>query len=329
MSDVIDRFCTEHHAYNDISADRRVMQRRVLTDLADSAGGPLEAGAQELHAFLASRLESGLSPATVTRELSAIRPFFRWAWRAKLLTAQQLMEVEDVKPPRGANRSGTPRPYSRKELQQFWTELDEQFPLEEYKYVERWQRGTSPWKRVERHFKRKQLDAIVVLALYGGLRRDEIWRLAMPDMHPENSVVAVRCARKNPEAEERNRAVPLLNPMYVAIVEWFELRAMLEPATEQPWLSLHRQHRAKAMQRSRYRTLLHDVGSGWSFHRFRHTAATEMLRARMPLEKVQAIMGHSRPQQTLAYTQLLTGDLVDAALRAEDKLVRAIERTRE
>ena len=43
-------------------------------------------------------------------------------------------------------------------------------------------------------------------------------------------------------------------------------------------------------------------------HRFRHTAITRLLRARVPLRSVQRYAGHSNPQTTLRYAQAIEAD---------------------
>ena len=51
------------------------------------------------------------------------------------------------------------------------------------RYIRRWRRGPSPWRRVQSHANRLQIDAFVSLALYGGLRKDEIYRLVSAGVH--------------------------------------------------------------------------------------------------------------------------------------------------
>ena len=43
-------------------------------------------------------------------------------------------------------------------------------------------------------------------------------------------------------------------------------------------------------------------------HRFRHTAVTRLLRARVPLRSVQKYAGHSNPQTTLRYAQAIDAE---------------------
>ena len=52
-------------------------------------------------------------------------------------------------------------------------------------------------------------------------------------------------------------------------------------------------------------------------HRFRHTAITRLLRARVPLRSVQRYAGHSDPQTTLRYAQAID---VDEAIAAVETL---------
>ena len=52
-------------------------------------------------------------------------------------------------------------------------------------------------------------------------------------------------------------------------------------------------------------------------HRFRHTAITRLLRARVPLRSVQRYAGHTDPQTTLRYAQAID---VDEAIAAVDTL---------
>lgn len=328
MNDVIDRFCAEYHEYNGITHDRRVMQARVLRQLEATIGGDLlTCEAPDLRTFLAGELAAGLAPSTVQRDLKALRPFFRWAWQSKLIDAERLMELRDVPPPRVAQ--ALPRPYKREQIQKLWLDVDARWPrLDEkgLRFIGRYQRGTSRWGRVQSHAKHLQLEAIITLALYGALRRDEILRLGYDDMHPDNSVIVVTGARKNLDGSSHQRPVPMFSPIRTAIEDWYEVRELIGPDHDSPWLSCHYQHRAKPLQERTFRSLLTRTGRGWEFHRLRHTAATEMLRAGMPLEKVSKVLGHKRVEQTLLYTELLPGDLVAAADKAEAKFVQAVGR---
>lgn len=330
MSEVIDRFCAEHHDYNDISPKRRVMQRRVLLEFEASAGVPiLEAGPDALRDFLSARLEGGLAPSTVQKELRAITPLFTWARERKLIDRDALLDIREVKGPRGAN-GGQPRPYSRKELQKLWVDLDARYPLAPQS-VERWHRGQATYRRVRIHAVRLQVEAIIACALYGGMRAREIYGLNLEDLHPDNDVIVVRSARKNRDNEERLRGVPMFSPLREAIANWLEFRGWMEPDHERPWLRLwYTQTAAEPMPAKSFDECVGHIrrkqdGKGvWELHRFRHTAATEMLRAPMPIQSVQKILGHSRIEQTLAYAKIINEDLIAAAQKVDANFAEAI-----
>jgi site-specific recombinase XerD len=336
---LIDEFCDYYHAYHDISDHRRRMQRRVLAAVALHTPGELSTlTAGQLRAFLSARVAAGACPNTIRKELSAIRPFLTWLWETRRLTAEQLMELREVKAPRGASGATIPRPYKAKDLKRFWGELEYAYPWTRSTwrgvkdpreiallYVERWQRGQSPWGRVQPYAKRLQMEAIVALALYGGIRREEIFRLELEEMHPDNEYVVVRGAAKNQEAESRDRAVPWVDPMREAVAAWLAFRAQLAPAHDRPWLSLHQQHRLKAMHFRQFGMLMRNIGRGWEFHRMRHTFATYRLAAGIAIDKLQKIMGHKRIQQTLAYAEIQTGDVVEANERSAARFVQTLD----
>jgi site-specific recombinase XerD len=58
-------------------------------------------------------------------------------------------------------------------------------------------------------------------------------------------------------------------------------------------------------------------GDRWRWHRFRHTAATEWLRAGVPLERVRYFMGHASIEQTLAYAEILKEDIAESFSKAQ------------
>lgn len=339
MTVLIERFCAHHHAYNNISAGRRVAQRRVLLEFEESLShGWDELAAEDLRNYLVAAVNGGLAPTTIGQRLTMIRPFVKWLWAEKVIDGDTLMEVNSVPAPRGATTSGRPRPYSRKQIRVFWRELEDAYPPcrdgkpgeridRAEMFLRRWRNGSSKWSRVEPYFMRVQVEAIVALALYGGLRREEIYLLDLDDMHHENAYVVVRGAAKNPQAEVRERPVPWSGPgMRGAVERWLTLRDELAPPHDRPWLSLYRQHRLKPMRFRRFEMLLHDVGRGYEFHRMRHTFATEALRAGYPIEQLSKVLGHARLQQTLRYAELVETDVVRSATRSGPTLERAVGR---
>lgn len=344
MSDVIERFAAEYHDYHGISQARRVDQLRTMHALEAHAGKPLsEIEASDLSRWFQALISDGMAPTTVRKYRGHLSPFWRWAWRGKLLDAERYMEIKDVPLPRGAVSSGTPNPYTRAEVKQLWHDVAVHYPwsrepkkrrgrpavddeLERADYwLARWRNGTSGFRRVRAYADRLQIEAIISLCLCGGLRRDECFAVTLDGIDTANAYVVAMGAQKNPQAESKPRAVPWTTPyMRTAVGRWLDFREELAPPHDHVWLSLWAQHALTPLPHRRYEMLLTRLGRGWEFRRLRHTAATEMLRAGYPLHEVQRIMGHSRLQQTLEYAQLLPDDVVLTAHRHSEKLSTAI-----
>lgn len=338
MSDLIAEFCSWYHDYHDISAERARDQERLLRRLEASLDGQPIASlkAHDLELFLGA---GDYAPSTVAKHIKMLRPFFRWLWQHKHITGDQLMELRGVKAPRGAGWA-PPRPYTRGEIACFWEYMDDAFPwtldrdihnvttLRAEFFVRRWQRGASQWRRVWPYARRLQAEAIVSLALFGGLRRIEIFNLELEDMHWDNAFVRVHGARKNPEAESRDRAVPMVKPMRTALANWIEFRSqVLEPPHDKPWLCLWEDRFLESMSLRALAHLLDRVGDGYELHRLRHTFATERLRAGMDIEKLQRVMGHSNIEMTLRYARISDEDVLDAAEETNAQFVTAVQRS--
>jgi integrase len=346
MSDVIEQFCAEYHDYHAISPARRVDQVRSMRALEEHAGATLtEVGASDLSRWFQALISDGLAPTTVRKYRGHLAPFWRWAWRGKLIDAERYMELKDVPLPRGAVSNGTPNPYSRDEIKKLWADValdypwardkrkrltvEEQIERADY-YLARWRNQTSSFRRVRAYANRLQIEAIIALCLMGGLRRDEAFGVALDNIDPDNAYIVVVGAAKNPEAEARPRAVPWTTGyLRTAVGRWLNFRAELAPPHDRVWLSLWGKTPLIRLPHRRYEMLLTQLGHGWEFRRLRHTAATEMLRNGYPLHEVQRIMGHARLDQTLRYAALLPDDVVRTAARHTEELSKALLPTAE
>lgn len=333
---IVDDFAADHFVVNRISPERQWDVRRILGLLSDFAEKPIEdVDADDLADYLASLVAAGLHVNTVRRYNHAIKPFFRWAFHRRLVSADQWLRIQDVKNPRGASGSQTPRPYKRAEVKEFWRLLDERWPLVPEKRLKRWRNGTCQYKRVWSQAMNLQTSAVISLALFAGLRHNEILTIDIDDLHPDNDYIVVHGKTVIHEVP-KIREVPYTEAGREMIAAWLEFRAWMKPTHDRPWLvahanaSMHPAHVNPSAPnheiKNRGFSKLPKYVGDYDYHRFRHTFGTERLRAGTELETVSRMMGHANLQQTLVYAEIVKEDLQRAARRSEPTFIAAVGR---
>lgn len=318
QGEVIDLFVEKYQQYHNISKERRRDQLRALTSLCTFAevGSPLEVTSEKYRDWLQWLLdEDEKSPVTVRKYGMLIWAFFGWAFDRKLFSADTFLEIKRIDFPKAPK--SRPRPYSVKEIKKIWPAIDKAHPKDE-RFLERWRRGTSRYKRVEHYAQHLQLRCVVRLALDCGLRREEIFNLSLDDMHYDNEYVVVQEGKG-----EKPREVPYTKAAKEAAREWVEFRTELKPQHDRPFLSLTRIGPEgvwiRPMHWRSFATYLSkQIGEDWQLHRLRHTCATTWLRSGMELETVQKLLGHSHISQTLAYAELVREDVHKSVALNED-----------
>lgn len=319
------RFDAEYSEMNSISPGRRHQQEVFLRRLAASIDHPIsELTAADVNTFLGAEMRRGLHPNTGRKYVGMLKPFVRWGGANGLLVHSA--QLESLRNPRGSSAQNKPRPYTMSEIAALRIAVAETYPVLPLRgrgsrllrlYAQGKQRGIR--RELWSHARRLQLDAQIALALELGLRRVELHTVTMSELHPDNAYVVVRTAKGEP-GQFKTRAVPFTDHARLTIMEWVDLRHILGPAHEHPWLALPRGGAAVDQMRPQtidgLRKALAPVGP-WSWHRLRHTCATEWLRAKMPLEKLRVLLGHERIEQTLAYAQIVASDIESAVARAE------------
>ena len=318
----LERFRREYQEYNSLSEGRRRDQERALKALCAFAGveEPLEATPAHYRAWLQS-LDEVLSARTVRERGMRVRPFFGWAFDVGLYSAEDLMLIQRTPFPEAPKRM--PRPYSPKEIKRLWPAIDKAHPLDDGRFLERWRRGTSGFKRIEHHANNLQLKALCRLALDCGLRRQELYDLGLDDMHYDNAYVVVREGKGG-----KFREVPFTRTARAAVREWIEFRTELSPDHDRPWLALTKIGPEgvwlRRMNFRRFSMYIHDAGAPWELHRLRHTCATEWLRAGMELETVSRLLGHANLSQTMDYAQLVPDDIQRAVEKNQERFERQV-----
>lgn len=333
-TEILQRFQVEYLTPRSITPRRQAYQLRELHQLAASLDHPLiELTQSDVLTYLGVLLGRGLSPNTVRWVDGMIRSFVTWGNAAGLIDDLRAHSIKLISRPRGSTGDSTPNPYTMKEIKTFRGLLAVKYP-----YMPEYGRGSRMLHRyltgrVEilrgaayRHARRVQFDAQIALTMELGLRSIEMYRLSIPAAHYENDSLVVETAKGGP-GKPKIRMIPWTPHAHNCMMSWLDLRSVLAPQHPSLWLALDYtnssdRHQLCPMTERQLHNALSVFGTGWGWHRFRHTCATEWLRAKMPLEKVQILMGHSSIEQTRQYTQIVHSDIAEAIATAGPEFAR-------
>lgn len=327
--ELLARFEIEHFDRNSISPDRRKKTLWVLDRVAEQIAprSLVEASPSDLMAWQGAELGRGLKPNTVRNRETMIRAFVTWATAAGLVSFETSVGLKSVTSVRGS-RVIVPKPYKKAEIELLRESLHARYPLAPVsgpgsKMVRRYMRGEGRLTGAAyRHARRLQLEAQISLALEEGLRCHELWRLDLARMSPDNVGVVVFTAKQGP-GEVREREVPYTSHSRGVVQEWLDFRSLMAPGHSSPWLALFASKPTEAQKEDTFNRSLQPLGRPFfNWHRLRHTFATERLRAGLPLEQLQVMMGHANLAQTLAYAKIVNADLQKEAERTEDQFSR-------
>lgn len=291
----LDRWCLYLTGPRDSSPRTVEAYRRDAEDflqfLAVHRGGPVEAegGAtkQELRAWMAERNRRGLSAASVSRGLSAVRSLYRWLEET---AGVDISAVAAARAPRV--KRPLPRPVS------------EDAALE---MLEHAGETKTPWVAAR--------DVAVLTLLYGcGLRISEALSLRGRDA-PLPDTLRIR------GKGGKERVVPVLPAAREAVEAYREIC----PYTleEEGVLFLGARGKAlgaRAVQHTveRLRTTL-GLPATATPHALRHSFATHLLEAGGDLRAIQELLGHASLSTTQRYTGVETSKLLEVYERAHPR----------
>lgn len=156
--------------------------------------------------------------------------------------------------------------------------------------------------------------ALVALWVSTGARACELLGVALGDADPGQQMITV--IRKGTRAVQQLPASPdafVWLRLYQA-----QLAGLVPAGADQPlWWTLRRPFRALgyAAARAMFIRANASLGTNWTLHDLRHTAAYRMARdPQLPLTDVQWVLGHAHLSTTQRYLNPLTEDVVEAVL---------------
>lgn len=314
-----------------IRSDRAQAYHRLLRELEAWLGRRNERIDREsLTRFLDEQRAAGAHPNTVRKHLGMLRAHFRREYESRRVSADLLIAVLSVKPPRESTRRTQPQPYRRTELSALWATLDERWPkLDEHEachWLRRWLDGRSPYSRVRTHMIRCQLDSIIALALYCALRPGEIFRQRMVFMHYDNDYVVV-WRQQGPPWEGHYRTVHYTDGTRAMIAPWCGVHYVLSPPHNSPWLALHAEPTVRdAMSRERFDRLLQTyVGPQWTLSRLRATCGVTWAKAGLHPEHLRRVLGYSSVGEVWPYFEQIGGDEARHMDRLDRRFTELVE----
>lgn len=257
-----------HHTRTRLSALRRVWRWFLDKEQIDSIA---DLQREHVQRYMDARLRAGMRSGTVNADLADL-----WAF---------LSYLEDRGHPVCASVFRVKRPRREDSLPRFLSESD-------FRKLD---------SVVLQAAKSGQRDGLLDRACFcllseAGLRLSEVCDLRLGDVDLSAQRLIVRAGKKN-----RDRSVPLSPALHTALKTYLPVRG--EAQTDH--LLIYRGQAAKYdLIRGRLRRYGKQVEVEVSPHRLRHTLATRLLNAGMPITSIQRLLGHEKLETTMIYARV-------------------------
>lgn len=282
---------------NDLAQFEEVLQARTLT-----LGKPEEITKKHVQSFLAEQHRQSIGKSSVARRLSAIRAFFRFCARMRMIST---LPTEGVKNPKQDKRHPD------------ILNVDQVFAVLDPK-------TQTPRPRQSDGFVNEAAaarDLALAELLYGsGLRISEALGLNVRQINLENAVIRVL------GKGGKQRLAPLSESSVDALERWLELRGNLaQPDAGADSDALFVGSRGGRLNRRQAQRIIEELckraglPQAVSPHVLRHSFATHLLEAGADLRSVQELLGHARLSTTQRYTHLNLSRLMEVYDKAHPK----------
>lgn len=229
----------------------------------------------DIVSYIQLRKESGVSPSTINRELDVLSAAFGFAAHALEWRVRNPVVGMSLKQPEGRLR---------------WLKHDEA------------ERLLQEAAKVERSL---HLADFIQLALYTGCRKNELLMLTWSRV--DWSSGCIRLEGENTKNGKRRR-VPLSNPARSALENLSQFRDAHCP--QSPWVFAHKSGERLQSLKNGFSTALARAGiTDFRIHDLRHTCASWLVSAGVPLYEVKELLGHSSVDMTERYAHLAPENL--------------------
>jgi len=221
---------------------------------------------QGLSAFIEHEQDRGLSPNTVSTRLRALNAFFNYLIQNDVLHPDLLKRKMRIKVP-----DSLPRAIEPEDIRKLLSVINHQ-----------------------------RDQALILTLLRTGMRIGELLNTKLPDLNLKENYIQIFEAQKN----RVGRIVFLSDDARNALVKWLKIR---NAKNDYLFYGHHNRPLGYGAARHRFNHYLDKAGlshKDYSLHCLRHTFASELLNAGMPLQCLQELLGHSCIEMTRRYARL-------------------------
>ena len=221
---------------------------------------------EDIEAFIENQQDRGLKPRSVRTRLCAVYAFIHFLIEKKILEYELLERRIKIKLP-----DQLPRAMDAQDIKQLLAVIDD-----------------------------VRDRALILLLLRTGMRIGELLNTKVHDVDLNNQRILIYQADKT----GLGRVVYYSGDAQTALLSWLRVRNSFK---EMLFYAQGRQSLGYEAARGMFNKYLHKAGlsfSGYTLHCLRHTFATDLLNARMPLECLRVLLGHSSLEITRIYARL-------------------------
>jgi integrase len=252
----------------------------------------------DVETWRVKRQQVGRAATTINRDVATLNSALAKAVDWNLLDQHPLSKLKPLK----VDKRKKPRYLSKDEEKRLYAAL---VARDDKKRTER--ESGNRWREERGHDLKPELGIfcdnltpMVTLAINTGLRRGELWNLCWSDIDLKKQILTV--LGKGAKSGQ-TRHIPL-NADAVSALKTHRGSALPLP---------HKPVFGRAEFRTAWEGVLSDAEiSGFRFHDLRHTFASKLVMAGVPLNTVRELMGHSSLEMTLIYAHLAPDNLKEA-----------------
>ena len=287
LPQVCEEFLTHLRIEKEYSVATLAAYERDLRLFCDEQRNVLSATPSSVKQFMARLSQKGLASSSISRTLSCLRSFYRYAIREGWCTANPAGVIRN---PKGKSR------------------LPKTLDVDQMNYL----LDVEPQTRLE-----KRDRAMFELMYSSGIRLQELVGIDIKDVDLNEGLVHVIGKGK------KARLAPVGTAAKRAIHDWLSTRGHFELSDP---LFTSRQGKRLSPRSIQTRLKMYGVkqlgSSGLHPHMLRHSFATHMLESSGDLRAVQELLGHENISTTQVYTHLDSGYLAKVYERAHPRAKR-------